>query len=157
MQHGADFRSIIEQWLVSRRKVLSPVVEPLSLDRLLVARGDLYLLFACEVCGAAYPSKQGLGLHRQRCFGYALPIRTMAWGSRCPLCSVEFCSRLRLIQHLAYDSKSCRTEFLDGEPLSLPMEVIKALDKRDAEGARADRRAGYPKDTLVCRRCLPCP
>ncbi len=59
-----------------------------------------------------------------------------------PEAEVDSALRLRL---------TCRTELLDGEPLSLPMEVIQALDKRDAEGVRANRNAGLPER----HACLP--
>ena len=96
-------------------------------------------------CSEAFASKQALGLHKRRVHQFLIPIRRMVWGTRCPICSVQFHSRPRLIQHLAYDAQVCRREFLDGEPLELPDEVIKRLDAIDAVKARSNRRAGLPE------------
>ena len=73
-----------------------------------------------------------------------MPIRTMVWGSRCTECQVQFFTRPRLIQHLAYDSVLCRRTFMEGEPLALDPLVVKELDKRDSAMAKANKRAGLP-------------
>ena len=152
--HGADFRSIIDLWLVECCKSADPIALPLSCDLgevplSCVVRSDPFLPHACDSCSVVFASPQALGLHKRRVHGFMNPIRRMIWGSCCPICALEFHSRPRLIQHISYDSPSCRSDFLESEPLELSVEVTRTLDARDAVTSRANRRAGLPERQAV--------
>jgi hypothetical protein len=145
---GHEFRCIVDLWVKSFCGGAGLVEIPLSeVPGLLpaVVRSDPFLPFQCEECGLAFASVQALGLHRRRVHNYMHPIRRMVWGSLCPVCGIQFHTRPRLIQHLAYDSTSCKAVFLDGEPLELSVDFIRTLDAADAVKARTNRRAGLPE------------
>ncbi len=78
-----------------------------------------------------------------------IPIRRMVWGNVCPVCQVQFHSRLRLVQHVAYEGHACRVSFLESESLELPVDFIKQLDAIDARQSRASKRAGFPERHTV--------
>lgn len=114
-----------------------------------VARSDFFLPHGCIECGEAFASVQARGLHRRKTHEYMHPIRRMVWGSLCPICHVEFHSRPIFVQHLAYDGKSCREVFVDGEPFELSTDFIRQLDTIDVKVARANRRPGLPETQAV--------
>jgi hypothetical protein len=145
--HAADFKEIVGMWLDSR---VGQVRVSLCADD--VSRSvctDVFLPYVCSLCNLAFASAQALGQHKRRVHGFINPIRLMVWGSLCPVCAVEFHTRPRLVQHLSFDGRSCREEFLAGEPLELPIDFIRQLDAKDAVLARQNRRAGLPERQAV--------
>ena len=149
--YGAEFRSIVALWAKSKCGKSCPVDVPSSLDVLpVVARSDPFLPHRCLDCPLGFASVQALGQHRRRAHGFMNPIRRSIWGSKCPVCEVQFHTRPRLLQHLSYDSASCKAIFLDGEPVVLPLELVLQLDAADAAKSRANRRAGLPERFADC-------
>ncbi len=142
---GAEFRQIVELWLAARLGSSAHADTVASTNDLAAAKGDPYLPFSCPECGDCFASKQAAGLHRRRSHQFVIPIRQMVWGNKCPECGVEFHTRARLIQHLAYDAKLCRASFLKSEPVVLPLALVKELDARDASTSRSMRHRGLPE------------
>ncbi len=117
-------------------------------DELAVGVGcfaDPYMPFLCDECGLSFCSKQARGQHRRRVHGHSLALRAVVWGSCCPSCSIEFSTRARFLQHMAYDKPACGRLLMESEPVLLPDELVKSLDARNAALSRSNRRVGLPE------------
>jgi hypothetical protein len=144
---GMEFRELVDKWALAQPCLFvqaQPSDSPGSSGGGVVAQADPFSPFGCPDCDMRFNSKQSLGLHKRRVHQFIHPIRTMVWGSKCTECHLEFHTRPRLIQHLAYDNAGCRASFLDGEPLELPRETVDALDLADSKRARAHKAVGLP-------------
>lgn len=147
--HGRDFADIIEQWLASRivsGDQVQSFVDSGEVPAVLVGcLADPYIPFLCADCGLSFCSKQARGRHRRRVHRHRLALRSAVWGSLCPSCGIQFGTRARLLQHMAYDQPLCGQLLMESEPLLLLAEVVQSLDARDAAVSKANRRIGLPE------------
>ena len=154
--HGGEFKQLVDFWLASRvgQERVSTLGE-VDLGRPVCS--DMFLPYECATCSVAFSTKQGLGVHKRIRHGYGLNVRRMIWGTKCPQCNVEFHSRPRLLQHVAYDGVSCRLSFLESEPYELSLEQTKQLDEADAVAMRILRNRGLPQKLAVLPAMLSSP
>jgi hypothetical protein len=101
--------------------------------------------FLCGSCATWWPSKGSLAQHRRRAHGddaLALAARSVAIGTVCPACGIDFFSRIRVCRHLKWGAAACREALLEG---SLPVECpedVGAADARDRALRTARRHVG---------------
>lgn len=67
----------------------------------------------CYECGMAFVSRQALATHSFRVHGTKRFERQMVETTWCPICLVQFHTRMRCVQHLSIDSTSCRECLLE--------------------------------------------
>ena len=100
----------------------------------------------CELCPAAFSSWRGLAMHRRIAHGSRTDVRRFAGEDAvCPVCSVIFKSRLRLIAHLTEkrirgSRPPCGTLLSHVRPL--PAAEVRRLDALDTERRRDAQRQG---------------
>ena len=111
-------------------------------------------VFACDVCGhgeAVFGSSKALQTHKRMKHGTrSSVIQYIPNTSVCPVCKVDFRSRLRLITH-ASESRArsknrrytCRDVILSGILPQLPAAELAGLNARDREARRAASKAGH--------------
>ena len=103
--------------------------------------------FLCGVCDAVFTTAAGANTHRgrvHRC-GSIVSMKPFVVSSVCPVCQVDFRSRVRAVHHLRWraDSHSvCRTAILDGAVLPASPAALAEADAADQATRRAARLLG---------------
>ena len=95
----------------------------------------------CGMCGRTFFTKVGLSTHQRQAHAVRAVERDYVTGSQCPICEVEFHSRLRVLRHLK-KVPACRESILAGEVPQCDPEAIARADAADAEEMRLAKRAG---------------
>ena len=97
--------------------------------------------FLCYECGCALATVGAWRTHRARAHGARHPARTLAFGSMCSGCCMEFHTRARLRWHLMYSVSSCLGAYVSFSPPCDDATVV-AAEQLDRVESRALRRAG---------------
>ena len=96
----------------------------------------------CLECGASCGDRQSLAVHVYRAHGIRRYIRAYVDGTDCLVCGVRFCSRQRLIDHLAEKSQVCSMNYLRRyNPLS-PQRLAELEDLGRSDFSRRLRVEG---------------
>ena len=99
--------------------------------------------FLCEVCGSWFDSLAGLHIHSAKSHGFSNEafVKRFLDGSVCPVCTRDFRTRARAVQHLRLrDGRACKCRL--------------ALDSGDyPEVSPSARQAADRSDLLHGRRC----
>ena len=115
-----------------------------------VASGDEQQSWHCTVCNAVRPSRHSPAVHVFRAHGVRQPQHFYVDGTQCPVCLVEFGTRIRLREHLSSDLKSmkpqkspiCWDECLKRyAPFS--EEYAQVLADEDLQTSRSKKKSGF--------------
>ena len=102
--------------------------------------------FRCQLCISTacrvFPSERALRAHHVA--GHGVRCRTRAFidsDGRCPVCGLNFHTRIRAIAHAQRKSSACSHKIQLCKPL--PDDRIRILDADDAASRRAARKSGH--------------
>ena len=155
------FRDCPGEWKLivdAYQSPLNDVENPLLRDAGAASQEDGRLttsaVFECDQCApgtAVFCSSKALQAHSRKKHGVrAAVIRYIPDTTVCPICQVEFRSRLRLITHASESrirSKTrrigCRDQILNGNFPPVPNDELTKLNLRDRDTRRAASRAGH--------------
>jgi hypothetical protein len=107
----------------------------------------------CAECGKDFKTHQGLQSHRARVHGWRHPLRAFVPSSVCPVCHVDFRSRLRALAHVQRSSAKCRQAIESGEVSPADPEVLLQADREEQAWRVMCRESGVA--TLSGPPCLP--
>ena len=85
---------------------------------------------------------QKLALHMLKSHGVKNPIRRYFDDTVCPVCVLQFRSRIRIFNHLQYRSRVCRIYLMLSNPI-ISQETANVLDFKQREFAKVQARKGY--------------
>ncbi len=103
--------------------------------------------FLCGVCDAVFSTAAGANTHCGRVHrrGSIVSMKQYVLGSACPICLVDFRSRVRAVHHLRLRgdaSNACRTAILGGAVLPADPAALAEADAIDKVARRAARATG---------------
>ena len=115
--------------------------------------------FLCETCGSWFESTGGLRIHEAHVHGHSNEgfVKRFLTGSKCPVCSVDFFSRARAVQHLRLrDGRACKCRLaLEGGLFpEVSPESRRLADAADLLHARRCRAGGVNPLAARGRGCL---
>ena len=104
-------------------------------------------------CNAEFRHAPALASHRSLAHGWRHPLRSFIVGSICPVCKIDFRSRLRCLAHVQRSNVYCRTQLEAG---AVPEAAPEALAQADAD-EQAFRVACrvHGVSLLAGPRCIP--
>ena len=140
-------------------------LEPKS-DQQQRCRNDMQGLHICDVCEAegkhaAFANARALYCHMRQKHRLRNPLKRYVDGSlRCPVCAVQFESRIRVIAHVSEkrmrgkSQVSCRLMLEQGTFPTVPAALLTQLDEQDRLSRRVARRNGksQPKVHVPAKR-----
>ncbi len=100
---------------------------------------------------------RGLSVHGT---GAAASIKVILANAVCPVCALDFCTRIRLTQHLrprSDASNQCRLQLLEGGSPVIAADILEAADQADRLERRRCRAPGINRlssDGLAVRPVL---
>ena len=68
--------------------------------------------FPCDQCTLAFISFAALRRHQTSVHGYRNPLRLRITGTVCLACNKQFWTRARIVQHVAFRSRACKSFYL---------------------------------------------
>ena len=103
--------------------------------------------FLCGVCDAVFSTAAGANTHCGRVHrrGSIVSMKQYVLGSACPICLVDFRSRVRAVHHLRLRddaSNACRTAILGGAVPPADPAALAEADAIDKVARRAARAIG---------------
>jgi len=105
-------------------------------------------IFPCPDCAKVFNTYQKVSLHRFKAHGVKNDLRCYFRDTHCTACMLEFFTRPRLFNHLAYRSKVCRAHlYLRGPVIS--QDDADALDVVAAKDAVKLYAKGYRRHKAV--------
>ena len=112
------------------------------------------LSFQCHMCSRCFPSNQTRALHLFKVHGVKSDVRLRIDTTHCPVCMLQFHTRERVLNHVKFRSKVCRTYICDGPPI-LTVEMADALDMQEQESNRKRAACGVRRHKLT-KESGPC-
>ena len=95
--------------------------------------------WVCGTCGKAFPTRQALGVHNSRQHGELSDVRWYLRGTRCEVCALECHTRYHIIEHVAFKSPVCLSNYvLRDRRLSAP--EVEALDEAERQRVESCRK-----------------
>ena len=104
-----------------------------------------YTCLQCDGGVRSFPTQKALASHMRSAHNVKNMYRLYVDGSgKCPVCSTNLHSRLRVIAHLSDPRRNlkCRQAIHDGTVQSLPQSEVTKLDALDTLARREAQRAG---------------
>jgi len=96
----------------------------------------------CPTCDITFKTKAALASHQAIVHGCRNQIRSLVATSVCPICSVQYHSRLRAVQHIQR-SFGCKLSLLSGEVEPPTAEALAQADKDEQAWRVTCRRNGW--------------
>ena len=93
-------------------------------------------------CFACFPSLKQLRCHRTATHGVRRPAHQYASGPCCPVCGVDFRTRIRCMEHLERGAAACTAALRAGRILPLAPEIVAAAAAADAAERRSASAEG---------------
>ena len=93
--------------------------------------GTLRAEYQCPECAKMFLSSKARATHESRMHGKRRPALAYARDGKCPCCSCDFHSRVRLVHHLSYSSVKC-LQFCVENIAPMSREEQQPLDAADA-------------------------
>ena len=112
---------------------------PVGLSSLALGEGGIYM-HPCTVCEKSFPTLQKMTLHAFKTHGVKNIYRQYVGSNwHCLVCMKMFWSRERVVNHIRYRSKVCRTQMLTNPPPYTPEQA----DDFDLEEAKSNRELSH--------------
>ena len=151
-EHTAEWSGLMagfpKQWKTIVRKTFSVQYRDVDEGSASTAsHGDVPLVvdpyyFPCQRCNRMFRSGRALRTHLYKSHGVSNGARQWAVSSKCAACAIDFQTRLRCIDHLAYRSKKCLDILMQTTP-PLSDDECAVLDAEDAADRLRLKSAGY--------------
>ena len=108
--------------------------------------------YPCGDCSKICSSWHGLKIHQMRMHMYRVPIRAYVDTVHCPVCMVNFGTRIRVLHHLRRAANLCRPIIISRFS-RLPVEQVALMDAHDAKNIAAGKRLGHVRGVWTGRAC----